>query len=311
MKKILRFLLALMCLASPLPAQVVISEFLASNSNSILDESGNHEDWIEIANNTGSPVGLLGWYLTDDSNQPRKWAFPNMTLSGGAYLVVFASNKNRTNPAFNLHTNFKLSASPGYLALTHDIAGGGIEIVHVFNPYPQQATDVAYGTSITTNVTPLIASGAAAKTLIPTVGNGGSALGAGWRGAAGDEPFNDAAWTAGTTAVGFPNAGVATANLKLRLNSNTGSTIATDTSGAVHHATNNTASWFAEIADATGRARHGALQFNATDSNGTATGDQMVVAQKIMLLPPVKASLPNVPLATYLSKSSGPLPVFI
>ena len=213
--KIPQLLVALLCLAAPLRAQVVISEFLASNSNSIIDESGNHEDWIEISNSSGSATNLLGWYLTDDSNQPRKWAFPSMTLNSGAYLVVFASNKNRTNPAANLHTNFKLSTGPAYLALTHDVAGGGVQVVQAFNLYPKQITDISYGLSFTT--TALVATGAATKALVPTVGNGGSALGAAWRG--GSEPFADGAWQSGTPGVGV--AGTATvigaANLKLRL----------------------------------------------------------------------------------------------
>src|SRR5687767_6948895 len=102
--------------------EVSISEFLASNSNSIRDEDGEHEDWIEVFNSGPSAVNLLGWYLTDDPTQLRRWAFPSKTLDAGAYLVVFASDKDRRNPATNLHTNFKLSASPGYLALTRDIA---------------------------------------------------------------------------------------------------------------------------------------------------------------------------------------------
>ncbi len=258
-------------------AQVVISEFVASNSNGLTDESGANEDWIEVANTTGAAVNLLGYYLTDNVNQPRKWSFPSRMLAANGYLVVFASNKDRKPASGNLHTNFKLSNDGEYLALTKDLAGGGVTVLTVFNPYPQQATDVAYGTTVTTTVTPLLANGAAAKTLIPSVGNGGSDLGATWRGATGTEPFDDSAWTAGTTAVGFPNTGVATANLKLRLNSNTSASIVTDSSGAAHHGTNNKTTWMDETTDALGRTRHGAMQFNATDANGTATGDQVVV----------------------------------
>ena len=274
-----RLFLALLCAVAPLRAQVIISEFLASNSNSIVDEEGRNEDWIELSNPSGGAVNFLGWYLTDDVNLPRKWAFPSKTLNSGAYLVVFASGKNRTNPAANLHTNFKLSASPGYLALTHDVPGGGLQVVQEFNPYPQQATDVAYGSTTTTTVTPLVASGAAAKTLIPSVGNGGNALGVTWRGASASEPFDDSTWIAGTTPVGFPNAGVAPTNLKLRLNASTAAAIVSDTSGTatVHNGTNNTATWIAETTDANGRTRHGAMLFGATDSNGAATGDQVVV----------------------------------
>ena len=136
--KFRHLLLAFLCLASSLHAQFIISEFLASNSNSIIDEDGNHSDWIEINNTGASAANLLGWYVSDDSSQPRKWAFPSVTVSGGGYLVIFASGKNRTNPAANLHTNFKLSSSPSYLGLAQDIArrwraGGAVSITRIRN----------------------------------------------------------------------------------------------------------------------------------------------------------------------------------
>lgn len=276
-----RLLLVLVILFGAIPqvrAELLISEFLASNSNSIIDEDGDNEDWIELYNSGPGAENLLGWYLTDDPNQPRKWAFPSKTLDPGAFLVVFASNKDRKNPAANLHTNFKLNASPDYLGLTHDAAGGGIQVVQNFNPYPQQGTDLAFGIQVTVTTTPLVATGAAAKSLVPTVANGGSSLPySAWTGAAAGEPFNDSTWTAGTTLIGFPNAGVAPTNLKLRLNANDTSTLVADSSGATRANTNNTATWVAETSDINNRTRHGALRFNATDANGTGTGDQVVV----------------------------------
>ena len=269
--KHLRLLLVLLCAAAPLRAQIVISEFLASNSNSIVDENGDNEDWIEISNSSGSPVNLLGWYLTDDVNQPRKWAFPSMTLNGGAFRVVFASNKNRANPAANLHTNFKLSASPGYLALTQDIAGGGVQVVQAFNLYPKQVTDISYGLSYAT--TSLVTASSAAKALVPTVGNGGSALGATWRGAG--EPFADGAWQNGTPGVGVAGAAtvVGAANLKLRLEASSLANIVTDTSGAAHNGTNVGAStaWLASSTDtaAAPLMRRGAMQFASTLSTSS------------------------------------------
>src|SRR5207247_2038427 len=61
--------------------------------------------------------------------------------SANGYLVVFASSRD-TNVAGQLHTNFKLSSSPGYLALL-DPAGN---VISAFTPaYPRQFTDVSYG----------------------------------------------------------------------------------------------------------------------------------------------------------------------
>src|SRR3954453_12943010 len=89
---VILFLLA--SFGAQLKAQLLISEFLASNANSIADEDGNHEDWIEIQNSTATAQGTLGWYLTDDATRPRKWAFPVRTIPANGYLVVFASNKD-------------------------------------------------------------------------------------------------------------------------------------------------------------------------------------------------------------------------
>ena len=67
-------------LAAGAQAQVVISEFSAANLNGLKDEGGGNEDWIELLNTGGAAVDLLGYYLTDDVNQPRKWAFPSRSL---------------------------------------------------------------------------------------------------------------------------------------------------------------------------------------------------------------------------------------
>src|ERR1043166_5646476 len=44
---------------------VVISEFMASNTHTLADENGSFEDWIEISNSGLTPVNLGGWFLTD------------------------------------------------------------------------------------------------------------------------------------------------------------------------------------------------------------------------------------------------------
>ena len=64
-------------------AQLVITEFLASNSNGLKDELGNEEDWIEIQNTGVATANLSGWYLTDESGNLRKWPLPAWTVSPG------------------------------------------------------------------------------------------------------------------------------------------------------------------------------------------------------------------------------------
>ena len=47
-------------------ADLVISEFVASNDRSLRDQDGDYPDWIEIQNTTVGVVSLDGWSLTDD-----------------------------------------------------------------------------------------------------------------------------------------------------------------------------------------------------------------------------------------------------
>src|SRR5688572_12840753 len=88
--------LALVHLASA--QDVRITEFVASNIRGLQDEDRATSDWIEIYNAGPTNVSLLNWGLTDDRGRPFRWRFPATNLNAGAYLVVFASNKDRTIP---------------------------------------------------------------------------------------------------------------------------------------------------------------------------------------------------------------------
>ena len=140
--------------------QVLISEFMASNNNTLLDEDGAASDWIEIWNSTNAAVNLAGYYLTDAPASSTKWSFPAWTLGPNKYLVVFASTKDRKpaqaaagqdNPGTlalpHLHTDFNLSKNGGYLALTKSDGMGGFPAVSSFLNYPAQSTDISYGSS--------------------------------------------------------------------------------------------------------------------------------------------------------------------
>jgi CotH protein/lamin tail-like protein len=120
-----------------------ITEFMAANDSALADEDGEFSDWIEIHNPDSTPVSLAGCHLTDNSTNLNKWTFPAMTLNPDAYLVVFASGKNRLDPAGRLHTDFQLSAAGGYLGL---VAPDGVTVISAFAPgYPEQFENVSYG----------------------------------------------------------------------------------------------------------------------------------------------------------------------
>ena len=185
-------------------APLTISEFLASNSSTapvdpskgqLLDEDGDSSDWIEIYNPTDRVYNLGGWYLTDNSGNLRKWCFPSVNLNPGAFLVVFASGKDRAVAGAQLHTNFQLDATnPEYLAL---VGPDGLTIAHEYAPtYPPQLTDISYG--LAQYATTLVTTGATVSYKVPT----SSDASLNWTALT----FNDTAWDKATTALGFAGA---------------------------------------------------------------------------------------------------------
>ena len=71
---------------------------------------GDTSDWFEVFNPSADEVDLDGWYASDDAENLTKWEFPNVQISPGEYVVVFASNKDRARVGDQLHTNFRLAA---------------------------------------------------------------------------------------------------------------------------------------------------------------------------------------------------------
>ncbi len=96
---------------------VVINEFLPVNTL-IPDQDGQFDDWIELYNNSSSPINMLGYYLSDNTSKPNLWAFPDTSIAAGGYLIVWADNDDDIGQA-GLHAHFQLSASGETLLLTH------------------------------------------------------------------------------------------------------------------------------------------------------------------------------------------------
>ena len=59
---------------------LVINEFMSSNSSVISDDEGDFVDWIEIYNTTNNTVNLYDYYLSDDSTELTKWKFPSVSM---------------------------------------------------------------------------------------------------------------------------------------------------------------------------------------------------------------------------------------
>jgi len=181
---------------------LIISEFMAINGSKpplddgeLLDEDGDSSDWIEIYNPTDTTVNLDGWYLTDSTANLRQWKFPSINIQPEKFMIIFASGKDRDDPDDELHTNFMLTGSAGFLAL---VRPDGETIENAYE-YPQQFGDFSYGPSSSAASlaieTTLIAEFTPASALIPT----DDSLGLTWT----EPTFDDSQWLGGNTGVGY------------------------------------------------------------------------------------------------------------
>jgi uncharacterized repeat protein (TIGR02543 family) len=140
MKNLFSFLLFLAITNSVLSQNIVINEILSSNSFSNTDEDGTYQDWIELYNNGTTTINLSGYGLSDDATILFKWTFPSVSMAPGTYLLVWASDKNRTVAGNPLHTNFKL-AMAGNAVLLSNPSGTTVDAV----PSVPMQSDISYG----------------------------------------------------------------------------------------------------------------------------------------------------------------------
>lgn len=121
---------------------IVINELMPNNAGSIADPQGEHDDWIELHNLSDDEVDLSGMYLSDNPDNPRKWAFPeNTVVRPHGYLIVWADEDSKDRPG--LHANFKLSSS-GEIVTLIDTDSRGNQILSSVE-YSEQKKDVALG----------------------------------------------------------------------------------------------------------------------------------------------------------------------
>jgi hypothetical protein len=125
---------------------VVINELMASNTSTLADPQGEFDDWIELHNVTDQDFDLTGRFLTDDPDNPTKWAFPEGTqIPANGYLIVWADEDESADaaPLVGLHANFKLDASGEQVLLIDTDTSLNAVLDSV--TFGRQETDWSYG----------------------------------------------------------------------------------------------------------------------------------------------------------------------
>ncbi len=187
-----------------LAAQPIISEFLASNDDGLLDDNGNSSDWIEIYNAGDASVDLAGYTLTDDPSDVDKWAFPSVILAPKQHLVVFAGTDTAPGTGADLYTGFGLSSAGEYVGLYNPTGGLESEFDAGGTEYPPQFEDLSYGLRSTSSISTALSVGANSQYHVPDATTG-PALGDAWRqpdyalGSSGE------VWQSGPSGFGYEN----------------------------------------------------------------------------------------------------------
>ena len=92
-------------------AQLIVSEYSASNLNQFADDFEKFEDWIELHNAGTTDINLQGYAISDKVDKPQKWVIPNsVIMPPGSYVVIWCSGRDFMDGR-KMHTNFKLTQS--------------------------------------------------------------------------------------------------------------------------------------------------------------------------------------------------------
>ncbi len=128
------------------PINVRINEWMADNTYTLADSiDGYYEDWFELYNPGSEPVDIGGYFLTDDLQDPFRFAVPaggKYTIPAKSYLLVWADNDMEQNETdvTALHVNFALAKSGETIAV---VAPDGTIIDSV--AFGAQESDVSEG----------------------------------------------------------------------------------------------------------------------------------------------------------------------
>jgi len=124
------------------PSDLVINELMSSNANNVSDEFGEFDDWVELFNAGSAPIALGGKYLTDNLNDPSKYALPEGTLAAGDWAFYWLDNDPEQGP---YHAPFTLSGGGEEIALLEWNEAAGVWVILDFFPFGLSYQDASLG----------------------------------------------------------------------------------------------------------------------------------------------------------------------
>lgn len=108
---------------------VRLNEIVAQNLSSLVTESGDVPDWVEITNTGSESVNLAHYSLVLESNINNMFVFPEHTLGSGEHLLVYCRGAERVQDGYKFNAPFKLEASGGDKLILLNANGKAVDAV--------------------------------------------------------------------------------------------------------------------------------------------------------------------------------------
>ena len=99
-----------------------ISELMSSNLTATVDNAGDHDPWLELFNAETNAVTLDDYFLSNDYQDLRRWAFPTgLVMSAGERLLVWLDGETAEDAPTAPHTSFSIHSVIGSVALSRGL----------------------------------------------------------------------------------------------------------------------------------------------------------------------------------------------
>jgi hypothetical protein len=122
-----------------------LSEVQPDNQSTLADNTGDQDPWLEIYNGGASPLEIGGFFLANNFSNLTQWAFPpDVVITPGEYLLVWADGEPGETAGADLHTSFRLNRTNGAVVLSR-LVNGSPQILDYLN-YRDVGTNRSYGT---------------------------------------------------------------------------------------------------------------------------------------------------------------------
>jgi uncharacterized protein (TIGR03437 family) len=100
------------------PADIRLNEVMTVNTTPNRDDAGDPDPWLELQNMGPAEVSTAGMTLSDDPENPAKWALPAATIPDGGRMIIWLDAEPGEGSA---HASFRLPEGGGEVFL---YAGG-------------------------------------------------------------------------------------------------------------------------------------------------------------------------------------------